>query len=404
MINQSVHRGLKWLVDSDIRIKDQSSPLFDSVCGSYNTRNRSYPFVYCEITAYAIQFLLRAAKWFQNKDLVLLAKAGGDFLMRTQHNESDCNVSGAIPYGFSLPDKQKIEKYYSFDSAICMSALVELYEVLGDESYLKSAIRICTWLEVLQEQSGFFHFGHTKDGYKPKLTDWYGSGGCLHAKNAIGLLKLYNATQERRLVNAAERVLEWGLTLQLKNGAFRVNKECNYIFTHACCYAIEGLLYGYSVLGKPHYLRACIHAASWLLGSQNSDGSLSQYYGPNIECYLADIKWPLRKLRKVVVPRETGATAQAMRIWLALYRETGDKAFDAAAHKAGQFILRMQSQVMSDPNSFGGFHSSCDSLWLFHRLSHYQYAWTDMFACHALNVLDDKTNYPNFNSIVDELF
>lgn len=402
-MNQSIYSGLRWLVDSDIRIKEPS-PLVGSFCGLYNAIARSYPFVYCEITAYAIQFLLRAAKWYQKDDLIELAKAGGEFLTRVQHDESDINDDGALPYGFNLPGKEEIQAYFTFDASICLAALVELYEVSGEGSYLKSANRIFRWLESLQEDDGLFSFGRAKDGHEPKAVDWYGNGGCLHVKNAIGLLKLYKSARDPKILDAADRVLKWGLSLQVETGAFKASKNCNYIFTHACCYAVEGLLYGYFVLKKPEYLRACMRAASWLLGVQNVDGSLYQYYGPYSELYLSGLKMPLRKLRKVIVPKETGATSQAMRIWLALYCETGDKAFEAAAHKAGKFILRMQSHDRSDPNSFGGFHSGCDSLWFLRYRSRLLYAWTAIFACHALNILDKRLSYHTLHSIIEELF
>jgi len=390
MLSEVVDAGVRWLIDSGIRINDKSSLLSGSFCGFYNKSTRDYPFVYCEITGYAIQFLLRISRWYDNKGFLAVAQASGEFLLRSQYKGSDKSLEGAFPYGYRLPGEQKIDKYYSFDTSICMGALVELYETFGDKRYLESALKAGRWLECMQNENGSFKSGHFGEEASPQDLNWYGDCGCLHAKNAIGLLKLYQATQDKRFLSLAKKTLDWALSLQHGDGYFRATWDYHFVFTHAHCYTIEGLLYGYFIIGEKRYLDAAVQGGCWLLRTQNSDGSLYQYYGPDVNVYLDSVGSRLKTLRKFIRPRDTGATAQAMRIWWLLYQETGDIAFHSGVERSARFVLSMKSWKRNDPNAFGGFHASCDKLRVVQRLSPEIYSWSTMFSCHGLALLNSK--------------
>lgn len=403
-LREAMECGLRWLVESNIRIKEPLSPLNGSFCGLYDTVAKAYPFVYCEITGYAIQFLLRAYRGQGEPNLLEIAREGGEFLLKAQYNRSDKALVGAFPYGYRLPNGERIEKYFSFDTAICLGALVELYEAFGDKRYLESGMKAGVWLEGMQKKDGSFRSAHFGAEGSPVNLGWYGDGGCLHAKNVIGLLKLYLATQDERFLYVAKKTLEWILTLQHDDGYFRATRDYAFVFTHAHGYALEGLLYGYLVIGEKRYLDAAVQGGRWLLRVQNSDGSLYQYYGRDINAYLDSVGTRLRTLRKFVRPRETGVTAQALRIWLALYYKSQYEPFLAASNKAAKFILTMQSQCKADQDFLGAFYSSCDHFGVFSRRASQFYAWTTMFTWHALKILKQNPKAGSFEAIVRELF
>lgn len=404
MLNEAIDASVRWLTSSDLRIREQSSALSGAYCSSYDMRNKAYQLVYCEITAYGIQFLLRANKWEGNRDFLTIARASGEFLLRAQYKNCDKIMGGAFPYGYRLPNEERIEKYFSFDTAVCIGALTELYKSLSDKRYLEAAIKGGTWLEGMQCDDGSFKAGEFVERVSVGSSGWYGDRGCLHAKNAIGFLKLYQATKDKHFLLLAKKTLDWVLSLQHVDGYFRATRDLHYVFTHAHCYTLEGLLYGYLILGEQRHLDAAVRGGQWLMSAQNSDGSLYQYYGPDIDSYLDSVGSRLRTIRKFIRPRETGATAQAMRIWMALYHETEDEAFHLASRKSARFLVAMQSQGRVDPNCLGGFHASCDYFLGFRRSNSKFYAWTSMFACHALMILSRKSEYESFQSIVSELF
>jgi len=138
------------------------------------------------------------------------------------------------------------------------------------------------------------------------------------------------------------------------------------------------------VLGTECYLQAAVQGGRWLVDVQNSDGSLYRYYGPDLDAYIKTTRSRLKPFRKAFRPRETGSTAQAMRIWLSLNEETGCAAFHSAAERAASFILPMQWRKRDDPDALGGFHARCDKLWNVQWLSPELYSWTTMFACQGI--------------------
>lgn len=78
--------------------------------------------------------------------------------------------------------------------------------------------------------------------------------------------------------DSVEKLLAWLLRLQLNNGAFRARKGDNYIFHHAYCYALEGLLYAWHVLGDDKYLDTIVEGAAWLARTQHKSGGIPEKY------------------------------------------------------------------------------------------------------------------------------
>lgn len=388
-LEEVLKHGIDWLAYSDIRIKDPTSPFYGAYCNFYDLRTRSYPLIYCEITGYALQFWLRLYQW-RGEDLFLdMAKDAGEFLLRAQ--EKDGCLKGAFPYGFILPSGNKIEKYYSFDTGICLAALIDLYQITREDKYLNGAIAAGEWLITMQNQDGSFvavisREDNGRDGL-PIIEGWFGDGSCLHAKNGIGFLKLYKILKSEKFLNLAERTLDWIVALQNPDGSFRANIKENYIFTHAHCYTLEGLLYAYSILGSKSYLDPLIRGGRWLISKQNKDGSLYKYYGQDIKAYLRKAPYRRKFLRRFLRPRDTGPVAQTLRIWLSLYYIIGDKTFWDRASKAIDSLLSMQVLNRRDRNTFGGFFASVEKYGYFNRYSPLLSPWECMFICHAIIIL-----------------
>jgi hypothetical protein len=192
-------------------------------------------------------------------------------------------------------------------------------------------------------------------------------------------LKLFNVTGDTRFKESAEKVCAWVLNLQIENGAFSTTESRSYIFTHAHCYATEGLLYAYLSLGHKEYLEAIVNSGKWLIQAQNKDGSLYSFYN-----------------RHVLLPNKTtDATAQASRIWTILYHLTGERDYLHAAQKSARFLAHMQCQEKSDPNAFGGLFYQSREVGKLRYIYPILNTWPLIFAVHALSALKnvDKNNY-----------
>ena len=84
-----------WIINSGIHFIDDNKKV-DSFYESYNKHKKEYSFLYCEITGYAINFLLNFFKRNDDKSILDLAKRAGDFLVLNQAQHGD--HKGAIPW------------------------------------------------------------------------------------------------------------------------------------------------------------------------------------------------------------------------------------------------------------------------------------------------------------------
>jgi uncharacterized protein YyaL (SSP411 family) len=385
--------ALEWLSQSDIRQVDGDPIARGGVKQGYNWQERAYPFIYSEITGYAISALVNAYRWTDDEDYVALARQSAGFLLRVQKLAEGEIVRGAVPHGLSLPGLALRPQYYSFDAAMCLQGLLDLIAVEPAQEIQQSARAIGDWLlERMQQDSGAFlsMYDAETDEWHQERDDVFGDGGSLHAKHAIGLLKLSEETGEDRYAAAAQRVCDWVLRLQDEDGAFRATEGMQQVVSHSHCYATEGLLFAHDMLGTHRYLDAARRAGDWLLGVQNRDGSINIAYKRRW--------WRMgRRIGEKLIPRRvTDATAQAARIWLILFYFDGDDQYLRAARRAVNYLLGMQCTYSPDRNAIGGFY-----FWPGHEM---MYAWCTMFAVGALYALDNVDREWGYQCMLRELF
>lgn len=393
----AVDMALDWLAHSDIRHANGASIALGGVNQGYNWRERSYPFVYSEITGYAVSTFVNAYRWTGDEDYLAMAWQSAEFLLRLQELGTDLGteeaIQGAIPHGLSLPGFEIRPQYYSFDSAMCLQGLLDLDAIQPSPRLRRAAQAIGDWLvQRMQRDDGAFLAMYDADSGEWHHTgdNFYDDGGCLHAKHAIGLLRLGNVTGEERYVAAARRVCDWVLTLQDGDGAFRASERLDHVVSHPHCYATEGLLFAHYVLGTERYLEAARRAGEWLLKVQNRDGSINMAYKQRW--------WRMgrRVVEKLAPPRVTDATAQAARIWLIFHHLDGESRFLEASHRAGEFLRGMQWISPSDRNAYGGFCYSPGHTMMF--------AWCAMFGAAALHALEDRRREDGYRQMMTELF
>lgn len=386
LINDAIDGCIRWLTLSGIRLKASDSPCNGGYFNLYDAGKKLFPMIYSEITAYAVQFWIRTYEWKQDEQYLEIACQTGDFLKKSVNLKASSRSIATFPYGFFMPEIQRIERYFSFDNAICISALVDLYSVTQESSYLEYAVDAGRWLLQMQRQDGSFDALSTPNNENPDslpiIEGWFGNRSTLNAKNAIGLLKLYNAVNDDSFLVAAKRVLSWTLLQQNKDGSFRAEPENDYIFTHSHCYVLEALIYSAGILNSEDLLQSAYKGAFWMEKVQNKDGAMYKYYGKNLYPLLRQI--PRSHLLKgfIAPPRENGPTAQAARIWLILFQLTGNKSFYLAMLKALKYLIERQSLCNTAVGVRGGIPSYSRKFFGRYWNSHIYSSWEAMFACH----------------------
>lgn len=394
-ITSFIERSLHWFLASDIRIKDQDQSFNGGVRRGYDWKNRSYQFLYSEITGYAISLLANAREWLSDEKFISLSRQSANVLISLQDRNSWNHVEtyGAIPQGVDLPAGMIRQRYYSFDNAMCLQGLMDLYTVQRSQDLLQAAHGIGRWLlDQMQLPSGAFTaIVNCNSEYQKEAEDEiFGDESCQHAKHAIGLLKLHRVTNDKNFYESAVRVCDWVLGLQDHDGAIRASTRTSQIVTHTHCYALEGLLFAYHRLGEHKYLEAAMRGAEWLRSEQNNDGSLNIAYKRN---------WfrEGRRITELLRPRTVSdATAQAIRIWLILYQIEEDERYLEAGRMGVEFLLSQQVRESSDPNALGGIY-----YWHLHPII---FAWPVMFATQALRNFQQAEVGGSNLCLLEELF
>ena len=389
--------AIEWLSHSGIRYDNGHELANGGVNRGYDWTNGQYEYIYSEITGYAVSAFVNSYRWTGEEKYLSLARQSADYVMRVQNQHQDPRTLGGIPHSVSLTSHEINHKYYSFDTAICLQGLLDLYAVEPTPALKSASEAIGTWLhQQTQLEDGAFLAvydpdAQKDDGFFSGEDPVYGDAGCLHAKHAIGLLKLHGVTGNAEFAESGKRVCDWLMGLQNDAGSFQASYRTKEVHSHPHCYATEGLLYAYYHLNEEKYIQSARRAAQWLLNVQNSDGSINIAYKREW--------WRMgRRIKEIVFPRRVSdATSQSARIWLTLYYLDGDSRYLEAARKATQFLTQMQATTTSDTNAKGGFHY----WWPEYPV---MFAWCTMFALHALYAVENSAREQGYEKMMIELF
>jgi hypothetical protein len=367
----------RWLLHSGLRVP-APSPHAGAVSRGYDLAQRKHQYLYLEITGYMLSWLLAAYRHTGDETLRPLAHETLDFLLARQVPAGSCPFAGAFPHHVDRESGLSHPLYYSFDAAMILQGLLDYYQESHDPRVLDAARRTGDWLvHHMQQEDGSF-LAVVADGIdvsREQQDPIFGAGGCLHAKHAIGLLKLWQATGEIAYRESARAVCDWVIAQQNRHGAIRASAQTNQTVSHTHCYAVEGLLYAYAAMEHAPYLLAAQKAAAWLRRMQGSDGAIYIAYNRS-----------LRELKSRVVelafPRKVGdASSQAVRIWTILNAIVPDPGFLDSAQRAGLFLKSVQNMEV-DPSTRGGI-----AYWPGHPIL---FAWVGMFAWQALQFLETR--------------
>jgi uncharacterized protein YyaL (SSP411 family) len=395
--------AIDWLTESGIRNKIEGSPGFGSVNNGYNRRKMQYPYIYSEITGYAISSFLNIYKIIGDLKYLQYAKDAADYLLKLQSAEKTKFCFGAVPHSITPPNMEVTEQYWSFDNAMILQGLADMYRQTGENRYYQAALFIADWLTgTMQHRDGSFFsmYDSQRNEIRHEGISFDKDFGCLHAKCVISLLKFAEISGNGIFGQAARKVADWVLSLQRDNGAFWANTRKKYIVTHAHCYAVEGLLYAHYILKDRRYLHACIRAADWLISRQYPDGALTVPDKAVMPRGLGRIEGIFNLLRNLKYSDET---AQAARIWLILHSITGKYQYIEAANKALNYLSNTQCLESDDVQPAGGFFFKIDDTFG-HSADDNMYTWCTQFAQSSFEMYLNKNSPSFYNTSIENIF
>jgi len=255
--------NIRWLLSSDIRIKHGKNK--GAFYGWKHLNPVSFPFIYSEITGYAVT----AFSWLYSESgslaFLAAAKEAYEWIMRNMHS----HLLFARP-SVTNGNNNLSEVFYAFDNGVIMIGLLNLYKVTMDQTFLNSAELMAKEL-IKHFFDGSKLVARLDSSYngipnnKEELAKWSTVSGAYHCKLSIGLLELSELTKNNLYANVSNALCDYAKKIQKSNGQFITNPDSDITYIHPHLYACEGLIHsGIKQQNNNHY-SAGLKGIKWAL-------------------------------------------------------------------------------------------------------------------------------------------
>lgn len=359
--------AFSWLLDSGIQETADHPDTKGGVNAWFDLRTQSYPFVYSEITGYAVNAFLFYYSMTKEASCLDAACSAADWLLGAQYPEN-----GLIRTRFnhrSFDETYFGSWVFTFDQWIIIYSLANLSEVTGRPLYLRKAESIAQFLmKHTTREDGLFYpiFDVQRKGPLSTEDKWSRQPGSFHAKALMALDKLYELTKNGDYLACALRLAEKTLSIQESDGRFVTQSNEGSTHLHPHLYSLEGLLSFGLARKNEEFIKAAERGFYWMMGYQREDGTIYSFFrqGTFLPYVRADI------------------LAQALRLGAILFEQGFFKGDKTALERLRKKLL--QYQITQGPQK-GGFLYGQEENGAVHE---HVNAWVTMFAGQALWLYD----------------
>lgn len=273
--NKIFYDNITWLLSSDIRIKNGQNK--GALYGWKNLDPISYPFIYSEITGYAITSFCWIYSRLGNNSALQAAKESADWIIKNMRSYL------LVARSCILDDSDDLSNlFYAFDNGMIMIGLLNLYKLTKD-SILLSLAENMTKTIIKRFFDGTKLIARVNDSFKPVINNnkknnggvrkWSTVSGAYHCKLAIGLLELSQLTNNKFYAQVSDSICDYALTLQKSNGQFITNPDSDITYLHPHLYSCEGLVYsGLKQSNNDHY-KAGLTGIKWAVEMLDANGT-----------------------------------------------------------------------------------------------------------------------------------
>ncbi len=357
-LQKNLDKVKSWLLSSGIFVNNPSDENCGGVHSFFDVSKNEFGFLYPEITGYFVSTLRFLYSFEKNSNYLEYAKFSANWLKKLFEKY------GGIIQGIYNDNAQKL--VYSFDTAICAKGLIDYYLMSNDNTYLETAKTLTYSLTNFLESDG------TLKPYKNLLTNqfevdpelWYKQKGCLHIKASIPYFQLYSITKENNFLEQGNLICDTFSKFQNPDGSFNLYLNDGAINLHTVCYALEGLLYGYSVTKNENYLKSSERAINWAIQKIEKDGAINLWFNSK---YKVKAAYPVAQLIRLM-------------IILDKIQKNNYKNYESTLSR---FLISLQAE--SDQKSIqGGFFEGYTKSILGWKKIPRINSWTSMFAIQAM--------------------
>ena len=223
-----------------------------------------------------------------------MAKASANWIIRIFEK------FGAIIQGLDDENESRKQLAYSFDTAICAKGLLDCYKLTQDERYLKFSKDMVQWMKrALTDEGKILPYLQLKSNEFVESNEvWYKKWGCLHIKTSIPFIQLYQITKDNSYLDYANKICNTFSKFQNQDGSFSLHENGQTVNLHTMSYALEGLLYTFSVTKNEKYLQCIEKALDWSANKIAEDGSISLWFNSK---YKSKAIYPIAQIIRLMI-------------------------------------------------------------------------------------------------------
>lgn len=267
----------EWITDSGIQSPD------GGVYAWYDTTTNEHSYLYSEITGYAITAFLYLHKLYNQNEYVERAEKAAGWIINNAFSECGGVKTRQFTNNSIVDEHTSFSggNIFSFDTAMVLYGFANLYKTTEKKEYLDIAVKMADFLvDTMQQEDGsFVAIYNEKTGLVPSSTKkWSTQPRSFHAKNALGLIAMYEITKNEKYKKSAIKVCNFALTTQDENGRFVTDTVSNATHMHPHCYTIEGLSFVGATFGIERFTKSAEKATYWALSRTDKNGINEVYY------------------------------------------------------------------------------------------------------------------------------
>ncbi len=270
----------RWLLHSGTQNLSRDPKKRGGFAAWYEIDRDLYPFLYSEITGYALTTLVFLNSFSPDRLQIRRAELAADWLMRCARLPK-----GGVKTRYYLVKDYETPNYsfhhgrvYTFDTAIVAYGALQLYKATQKKRYLDWAWEMTHFmLQKMRRPDGLFHayYDSVPARTGEDLEKWSDQAGSFHAKLALHFTDLWRITRDPRLKRTTCDLLDASLGLQRREGRFITNLGDGSTHLHPHCYTMEGIVYAAFHMELKKYLKPLKKAMLWTLTAVGEDGSIS---------------------------------------------------------------------------------------------------------------------------------
>jgi hypothetical protein len=266
--------NIEWLLKSNIRVKDGNDK--GALYGWKYLKPPSYPFVYSEITGYAISCYSWICSELGKPEALRAAREAARWIIRKMDSEF-LLVAGYRKQDSFIEKGDLSNQIYLFDNGMAMIGLLNLYRLVGKKDLLQFASNMADSLIKHFFKGSAISTALLDKFYRPielKESKWSTVPGAYHSKLSLGLLELSKLTGMTNYTRISNAICDFAISLQKPDGRFKTGSSSEITYLHPHLYACEGLIYSGVFQSNEKYLNSGLQGIVWAAQQLNNKGGL----------------------------------------------------------------------------------------------------------------------------------